>query len=59
MARDELEKDVAELKVDVKDILTNHLPHLGKKLARHDGMLVVILVVLGAILTMTVILLRG
>ena len=30
---EQLEKDVTEVKKDIKDIMRNHLPHLGKELS--------------------------
>lgn len=57
MKRDELEKDIAELKVDVKDIMDNHLPtinkaisKLGNKFAYQAGVLAVVLIVMSVIL---------
>jgi len=57
MARDELEKDVAELKTDVKDIMDNHLPSinkaigkLGNKFAYQAGVLAAVLILMSVIL---------
>ena len=30
---EQLEKDVTEVKKDIKDIMRNHLPHLGEELS--------------------------
>ena len=57
MEKDELEKDVAELKKDVKSIMENHLPtlakaigKLGTKFAYQAGILAVVLILMSVIL---------
>jgi hypothetical protein len=55
---DELEKDVAELKGDVKDIMENHLPHLGRSMAWIKGALWVLVPVIIAIFGMFIWVLR-
>jgi len=50
----QLEKDVSEVKVDIREILENHLPHLDKKVAVLIAQMVILMGGVGYLISIVV-----